>query len=94
MGHNWISKLHKSTFQQLINLKELELYGNTLKTLNGNLLASNNHLNKLYIHKLQRIEAIERNFFDNLKLLNTVQSMTTKTIQNLVTLVSWEMFYI
>lgn len=74
LGDNSLSVLHVSTFQQLDNLQELLLYGNNLKSLDGRLLSSNSQLVKLYINDCG-IEAIERNFFDNLKLLRYVQSV-------------------
>ena len=73
LAQNWLTELQEPTFQQLNKLQELHLYGNQLKSLNGRLLSRNGHLERLYIMDCG-IEAIERNFFDNLKLLNHVKS--------------------
>ncbi|CAO1409227.1 unnamed protein product [Diamesa tonsa] len=71
LANNYLTELHISTFQQFKNLEELDLSGNHFKSLDGNLLSSNNRLKLLYINDCG-IEAVGRKFFDNLKLLTFV----------------------
>ena len=73
LANNSLTELHVSTFQQLTKLQELHLFENKLKSLDGRLLSSNSNLELLYMDDCG-IEAIERNFFDNLKKLYYVQS--------------------
>ena len=82
LANNFFTELHVSTFQQLKNLEYLFLTSNKLKSLDGKLLSRNTRLIYLDINNCG-IEAIERNFFDNLNFLYFLQSEGNDCIDEL-----------